>query len=449
MIIKIREKFAHFYRRENIRAVVGNLLWLFFDKVLRVIISLIIGVWIARYLGPANYGIWSYALAFVAIFASLLGISLEPVLVRDLVRNNEDVSTLLGSAWLIKFIGGIATLLSAIITIVLVGASDSTMIWLVGIVACGTIIQSFNVMTLYYQAQLRLKYVVFAQNIALLLVMILKVVLVIQKASLLSFVLAGVLEILLGVFFLGAIYLIGKEPRWSFDKKVILRLLNDSWPLTIMAFTVMIQARIDQVMLGKMLGSAELGQYSVALKVVEAFGFIPMMIYSTVSPVMTASHVQNKTLFYQRLVKIYRIMFGLFVMTALPLALFGQKVVLILFGSAYLPAGGLLALFSIRLLFANFGVAKGLFIANENLFRYSLVSGICGSVVNVVLNYVLIPLYASRGAIVATLTSLFVMTFLVDLFFTKMRINLKLMLFGFLPFISIKNVLNIEKNKAF
>jgi O-antigen/teichoic acid export membrane protein len=125
-------------------------------------------------------------------------------------------------------------------------------------------------------------------------------------------------------------------------------------------------------------------------------------------------------------------MFLLFVVTAIPIFLFSKKVVVLVYGEEYHAAGLLLSLFAIRLFFANMGVAKSLFITNENLFRYSLLTAVTGSVINVVLNYILIPKYASVGAIWSMIASFFVTIFFIDLFYADVRKNLKVMVKGIL-----------------
>ena len=65
MIEKIKFLFAH----KNFMKYFKNTSWLFVEKILRMIVALFIGVWVARYLGPEQFGLLSYAQSFVALFA--------------------------------------------------------------------------------------------------------------------------------------------------------------------------------------------------------------------------------------------------------------------------------------------------------------------------------------------------------------------------------------------
>lgn len=393
-------------------------------------VGLFVGVWVARYLGPEQFGLYSYALAFVSLFGAFATLGLDGIVVRDIVRNPACKDETLGTAFVLKLIGGSLTFLLVIIAISLLRPHDRLTHWLVGITAVGMIFQAFDTIDFWFQSQVKSKYTVYAKNTAFLLITLVKIVLVLVTAPLIVFAWAGLAEIVIGSVGLVIAYRINGfyVKEWIATISRAKMLVNDSWPLILSGIAIYIQARIDQVMLGEMIGDAEVGQYSAAMRLIEVFGFIPMIIYSSVLPNISNAKVENESLYYERLLNIYRLMFLLFLVTAIPLYLFSNQIVITLFGDEYKAAGALLALFSIRLFFANFGLAKSLFITNENLFKYALFTAISGAITNIGLNYLLIPRYASRGAILATIASFFVTVFLVDFFHAKARKNLSVML---------------------
>jgi O-antigen/teichoic acid export membrane protein len=85
------------------------------------------------------------------------------------------------------------------------------------------------------------------------------------------------------------------------------------------------------------------------------------------------------------------------------------------------------------------GVGKSIFIVNESLFKYSLLTVIVGALANISLNYFLIPTYGATGAIAGSMISFTLSIFLVDLIFKKTRENQKLMFQGILSFWKLKN----------
>lgn len=415
--------------RHVLQQVIGNTGWLFADRIVRLGVGLVVSVWVARYLGPAQFGSLNYALAFVSLFSSFANFGLDGIVVRDIVRNPASRNETLGTAFALKFSGGIATLLITACSVALLRTGDSLTFWLVGITAAGTVFQAFDTIDLWFQSQLRSKYSVYAKSAAFLAAALSKIAMILLDAPLVAFAWAGFAEIVIGSAGLVAAYRRDGQyvRQWGATLVRARSLLNDSWPLILSGLAVYVHARIDQVMLGEMIGDAEVGQYSAAMRLIETFGFIPVVIVNSVAPEVTRAKAVSEELYHDRLLNLYRLMFLLFLATAVPIFLFADRVVAILYGSEYKAAGVLFSLFALRLFFTNLGSAKNLFITNENLFRYSLVTAVVGSVTNVALNYALIPGFSSIGAIWAMIISYFVGTFLIDVFFAEVRGNLKLM----------------------
>jgi O-antigen/teichoic acid export membrane protein len=193
-------------------------------------------------------------------------------------------------------------------------------------------------------------------------------------------------------------------------------------------------------MLGNMLNNYEVGQYSVALKFIEIFGFVPVILMSTFTPAISKAKISGESLYESRLQNLYRLMFIMFLVVGIPIYYFAEDVITLLYGMEYQPAGYLLSLFALRLFFSNMGVGKSIFIVNESLFKYSLLTVVVGAIANIAFNYFLIPLYASAGSILASMLSFIVSIFLIDFFFERARKNQKLMWRGIFSFWKLNNV---------
>jgi O-antigen/teichoic acid export membrane protein len=316
---------------------------------------------------------------------------------------------------------------------------------LVFIIASATIFQSFNIVDFYFQSKILSKFVAYANFISLFISTIVKIALILSHASLLAF--AWVVLFDSFVLACGFIYFFLKHSTFRikyliFYKSTAIDLLKDSWPLIFSGGVLMIQARIDQVMIKEMLGSLEVGYYSVAMRLIEAVAFIPMLLKSSLYPSIQSAKIQSKALYQDRLLNFYRLNFLFFLVLAIPIFIFAEPIIVLLFGIEYQPAGVLLALLSIRLFFANMGVARGTYIVTENLMKFSMLTMILGTIVNIYLNYVLIPNYGARGAIVATIVSFFTTIYLVDIFYSKTRHNVILQVKSIITFYK----LNINKS---
>jgi O-antigen/teichoic acid export membrane protein len=421
-----------------------NTSWLFAEKILRMVVGLLVGVWVARYLGPEKFGLLSFAHSFVGLFTIFATLGLDEIVVRELVKDESRRDSLVGTTFWLKLFGAFLVLLVLAFAINFTSNDVDTHI-LVFIIASATIFQSFNIVDFYFQSKILSKFVAYANFISLFISTIVKIALILSHASLLAF--AWVVLFDSFVLACGFIYFFLKHSTFRikyliFYKSTAIDLLKDSWPLIFSGGVLMIQARIDQVMIKEMLGSLEVGYYSVAMRLIEAVAFIPMLLKSSLYPSIQSAKIQSKALYQDRLLNFYRLNFLFFLVLAIPIFIFAEPIIVLLFGIEYQPAGVLLALLSIRLFFANMGVARGTYIVTENLMKFSMLTMILGTIVNIYLNYLLIPNYGARGAIVATIVSFFTTIYLVDIFYSKTRHNVILQVKSIITFYK----LNINKS---
>jgi O-antigen/teichoic acid export membrane protein len=416
-----------------------NTSWLFGEKVLRMVVGLFVGIWVARYLGPEQFGLFSYAASFVGLFTAFATLGLDGIVIRELIKDGSRRDKLIGTAFWLKFFGAFLVLIILGVTITLT-SNDNQINSLIFIIASATLFQSFNVIDMYFQSRVLSKYVVYANILSLFLSSLVKIALILNEAPLISFAYVVLFDSF--VLAMGFLYFYKKNnlsiKLWRFDKKIALELLKDSWPLILSGTVLMVQARIDQVMIKEMIGNSEVGLYSVALRLIESFGFVTILLKNSLYPAIEQSKRVSVSIYQHRLLNFYRLNFFLFLIIAIPIFIFSEQIVLLLYGIEYQDAGVLLALMASRLFFTNMGVSRGVFILTENLMKFSLLTMILGTITNVVLNYFWIPLYGGKGAIVATIFSFFVTTFLIDLIYNKTRKNVILQLYAMFTFFNLK-----------
>lgn len=436
-------------RSEGFQKYLRNTAWLFTDRVVRLASVLVSSIFITRYLGPELFGKLNYASAFVGIFYALTSMGPDEIIGRDLVRHPERRDQLLGTGAVLKF-GGSVILLLLVMALAAAKELDSLTVWMILLVALAEWLKPLMVIDPYFNSQVRGR-VVASYNMAQAVVsLVFKLVLVLLGAPLIWFAAAYLVEMI--TLTGGAVLAYHRDGRhirnWRYDPATAVDLLKQSWPMIVFGLALYVQAKIDQVMIGDLLrdrvgehaADAEMGQYSAALKMIEALGFLPGVVAASLAPAITRARTHSQELYVDRLVNQYRLMFILFLVTSIPLYLLAQPFMTILFGEEFRQAGVLLSLFAIRLFFTNMGLAKASFITNESLFRYSLITSVTGAALNIGLNYLLIPEYKSVGAIWAMILSFFVSGFLMDLFFAKARPNFWWMIKGITTFWRVHRV---------
>ncbi len=392
---------------DGARDVIGNTAWFMGDRIVRMGVGLLVGVWLARYLGPSLYGEFNYAYAFAMMFAPVAMLGLDEIGIRELVKNPLNRDGILGTAFFLMLLGGLVVFLLATGAIFLIRPGDTLAQWLVAVMTVGTIFQAFIAIEFWFESRLEWRFAVFSKLTAFLAVSVIKIVLILIKAPLLAFAWAGLAEIILGSAGLVIVYRAQgfHLKTWRYSRTSAGYLLKDSWQQIFSVFLTMVYLKIDQVMLGTMAGNEELGFYSAAVRLTEAWYFIPMAICSSVFPSIVKARAADEDLFYERMQKLYNLMALISYAVAIPVMFFSGWIVELLFHSAYAKTGPLLALLIWTGLFTSLGAARILFMTSQNWLRINLVSTLLGCIMNIALNFYLIPGYGAMGAIIASLIS--------------------------------------------
>lgn len=391
----------------ELRKIIGNIGWLFGDRILRMGAGLIVGAWIARYLGPQQFGLFQYAAAYVALFTIISSLGLDQLVVRDIVRAPDCKDETLGTTLALRIVGGVGTVVMTAVTVFALNRDSQLTIILGTIMAIATIFNAFNAIEFWFQAQVKSKYTVIAKNTAFLFVTLLRVILIQQQAPLIAFAWAMVVESVLGAIGLIIAYKAKGQNflQWRVSWQRAKTLLLESWPLILSGFAIMVYVRIDQIMLGQLIGEKSVGFYSVAAKLAELWYFIASAIVGSVTPSILKAREESQTLYYQKFQKLFNIMaivtFGL----AIVMIFLSKPLIMLLFGQEYTPASSILSIYIWSAVFGFFGWGKSIWIIAEGYTTYALITTCLGAVMNIALNFWLIPAYGGNGAAIATVIS--------------------------------------------
>lgn len=417
------------------KKLLANLNWLFADRLLRLVGGLVIGVWIARYLGPEQFGMLNYALAFVALFGAVAKLGIDQVVVRDLSNEPEKEGAILGTIFALKLVAGMIAMMLVIPAAFVAQHGDWSFVVLVAVVAAGMIFNALDAYDLYYQAHVLSRYVVYARSASFILFSIVRVALILGEYPLVYFAVAATMEIALGGVTLVWLYRHkhATEQKWYFHRETMVSLLKDGWPLIVSSALIVIHTRIDQVMIGQMLGNADVGVYSAAVRLSESWLFVPLIIVQTVTPYLMKLRDTNPVYYQARLLQLYSLMFWLGTLVGGATILFGEFFVVLLFGEEYRAAYMPLVLTIWTGIFISQAVARSVWMVGENLQGYRLVTNLIAVPMNIVLNWILIPVYGIIGASLASLISIGVSTWLLPFMFKPMRESNKQMLLSINP----------------
>lgn len=389
-----------------LQRILKNVGWLLIEKILRIGLSVAVLSYLARYLGLGQFGLLNYATAFVALFSAFASLGLDTIVVRELSRRPEARDVLLGTTCVLKVLGGLVAGMFCLAALAVIRPEQEVLYWLVGVLALGFMFQVFDVIDLWFQSQIQSSYSVVARSSAFFLMVFVKIAMIYLGASLAAFAWAMSLELLLvSVGLIVAYRITGKRlTDWTASVEQALQLLRDSWPLILSGLFIMIYMRIDQVMLAELFGEEEVGVYSVAVRLLEVWYFIPMIVASSTYPSIVSA-VNEPRIFYQRLQRLYNVMALLGYAAIIITTLMGSWFIVALFGQEYQTAGLMLNILIWSGLFTNLGVARSSFLMTKNWAHLHTLSVAAGCIINVALNYMLIPSYGGIGAAIATCVS--------------------------------------------
>lgn len=406
-----------------------NTSWLLAEKILRITAGLFISLWVARYLEPERFGLFCYAQSFVGLFTALATLGLDGIVVREFVKDKNKRDKLIGTAFGLRLFGAFAVLIIIYIATNLI-PNDTYTDELILLISLTTIFQSFNVIDFYFQSQVSSKYIAYVNIIGFSISSCIKSLLIVNEAPLIAFAYAVLFDSF--AIAMGYIYLYSKNfsslRKWQFNTNVATTLIKDSWPLILSGLIISIYMKIDQVMIKEMLDSKAVGQYAAAVRLSEAWYFIPIVISSSLFPAIINAKKQNQELYYERLQKLYDLMAWMSLAIAIPMTLLSDWIVDLLYGGQYNQAGSVLMIHIWAGVFVALSVVRGKWILNENLQVYSFIYLGIGLIVNVICNYFFIQKIGINGAAYATLLSQGIGAFIASLFIEKTRISFYMML---------------------
>ena len=393
-----------------------NTSWLFFEKILRMFVGLFVGIWVARYLGPERFGLFSYAQSFVGLFTAIATLGLDSIVVRELVKDESKTNELIGTTFYLKLVGSILTLLVLAIAIHFTSNDRYTNL-LVFIIASATIFQSFNVIDMYFQSKVLSKYVVFSNIISLFVSSIIKIILILIDAPLVAFawvVLFDSIVLAMGLIYFFIKYSTYEIKKIKFSKAIAITLLKDSWPLILSSVVISIYMKIDQVMIQEILGSEAVGQYAAATRLSEIWYFIPTLVASSLFPAIVNAKRKSEELYYDRLQKLFDLVVWIAIAIALPITFLSDMIVNMLYGEQYNQAASVLMIHIWASIFVFLGVVSGNWFINENLQLLAFWRTFYGMISNIFLNLLLITKYGIQGIAIATLISYMIAGFIFD-----------------------------------
>ena len=388
----------------NHKKIFRNISWAVFGKIVNVLSGLFVGILVARYLGPKDYGLMNYVISYVTLFSVLANFGLDNIEIRELSKPNSERDLILGTAFRLRLYFSAITIFLIFITLIIF-ESDLFTVFMILIYSSSLILSTLNVIRNYFTSIILNEYVVKTEITRTLAGAAIKIVLLYFRFPVGWFIAASAFDFLLiaGGYIFSYRTKVGSVSNWKYDKVIAIHLIKESFPLLLSGTAIIIYQKIDQVMIGNMIDNAAVGQFAVASKITELAIFIPMVIAQTVTPLLVKAQQDNLELYKKKRMRFMDIMIWISIGMSFAMFITASPVIKILFGVKYLEAIPVLQIMAWKTVFVALFVSTGQLIIIENIQKYAVLRNIAGCFISILLNFALIPRFGIVGSAVATI----------------------------------------------
>lgn len=388
---------------ETKKTISVNISWLLLQNAVKLVFGLTVSLYLAKYLGPEDFGVYSYAISIISVLLLFTNLGIDPILIRELVDNKINKMSLLGSSFALKLIGGIIGFILMGFLGFYYGFNSKTGVVIL-IMSPIILFKSLSILDSYFQSKKENKYPAIANMISIIIGSTLIFLFIKLKYKLEYFALLYIIESAILIFALLFFYLRKSElHKWIVSKKISVNILKESWPLIIAGVASIINTRIDQIYIGSMLTPSVLGNYSAAAKVSEFWLVLPTILNIVFYPILINLRSLNYNKYKRFLAAVIICCFYFGIIFSFMVTHFSENIIFLLFGDKYNLAGEYLSLYIWSTLpyFTLFILSNVIYL--ENLIRKNLVISFVSILGNLILNYFFIQFYGASGAIYATL----------------------------------------------
>ncbi|MDD6808029.1 MAG: flippase [Oscillospiraceae bacterium] len=412
--------------------VVSNAKWMIAEQAVQMIVSFVIGMITARYLGPANYGVINYCYAYIAFFTAVAGLGIEAIVVKELIACPEKEGEIIGSSIILRLFAGMLSVVSILLILFFVDSGNELILRVGFLQSIVLVFKAFEIIDYWFQSKLQSKYASILKSISYVLVAFYKVYILVSAKSVEWFAFSTSLDFLIIAVLLVWAYFRHSGSKWKFSVSISKLLLRQGYHFIISNLIITVYAQIDKVMIKHMIGEADTGLYSAALMICTYWVLVPTAIINSMRPIIMELKKDGKESEYKRkFSQLYSILIWLGIVVSLVISVLSPFIMKVVYGEKYVLASGALSIAIWYTTFSTLGVARGNWLVCENKNKYAKWFVFFGAVVNIILNLILIPIMGIEGAAVATLITQIVVCFVGPVVFKDTRENAVQMLKAF------------------
>ena len=386
-----------------------NFLWLMLENLVKVLIGFTVSVYVIRYLGPKDFGLISYTLSIVGILSPFASLGIDAILFRNLINDKDNEAKLIHTAKVMKFFASLVLVTISGVFIYLY-SSNIDFIYIFLLLSLGLVIDVFALYKEYFLSIEKPKYITISSIVSLLVASTVNIAFVVLKFSVVWFAFVYLMQKLIYIF--GLKYYYKKQQlvnnKTIFDIGLAKNMIHDSWPLIFTSFAGLLYMSTDQILIKYFLDFEQVGLYATAVKLIVVFYVIPSIISNILYPkIINQYKTLNHKEFIEKIQVLYFFNLIISILILIFFILFGERIILFLFGDNFIESIEVLYVYSFGLIFVFFSSLNNKLLVLENMQKLMLGRTIFGLIVNFCSNIILIPKYGIIGGAISTVLTEF------------------------------------------
>lgn len=431
--------------------VAKNATWIIACKIVQSILGFVINMFTARFLGPSNFGVITYAASLVSFVLPIMKLGLNNIIVQEVVHHPEREGKAVGTMVFMNVISSFVCIIGVTSFAYVANPGEPDTVLVCALYCVTLVFQATEMIHFWFQAKLLSKYTSILGLIAYTLVSAYRIYLLATAKSVHWFALSSALDYLLISVGMFVIYAKKKNQKLSIDFKLAKEMLNKSKHYILSAMMTTIFTQTDKIMLKGMIDSDSTAYYGAAAACAVMAQFVFQALIDSFRPWIFEAQKKNNGQFEYRLKMLYSFIIYLSLLQSVVMTIFADLIVHVVYGEQYMPAAGALRIVVWYTTFAYLGSVRNIWILANDKQKYLWVINICGASANVVLNFALIPFLGIYGAAIASLITQFFTNVIVGYIIRPIRPNNAIMVSSLNPkycIDAVKKLLKRSPKKA-
>lgn len=428
---------------------INNATWIVACKIAQSVLQLVVGMLSARYLGPSNYGLISYAASVVAFALPVMRLGFNATLVHEFVETPEKEGEIIGTSLTLNMLSALLCIFGVSLFAYAANADDQTAILVCVLYSLSLFFAAIEMIQYWYQYKLMAKYSSVVMFVAYVIISAYKIYLLAASKSVYWFAVSNSIDFGIIGAVLIIIYFRKSDSRLKFSFERAKTMLGKSKHYIFSSLMVVLFQSTDHIMLTAMDGSTENGYYAAAITSAGVFQFVYTAIIDSFRPMILSAKKENSPEYSLMVSRLYGVIVYVSLAQSLVFTVLSKLIVNILYGADYGATVPVLRILVWYLAFSYIGSVRNVWILAEQKQKYLWIINLSGAVFNILLNAFLIPVWGAVGAAFASLLTQVFANFVLGFILKPIRENNKLLLQGINPvfiFREGKNLLLMLKN---